>query len=157
MSNPYQSPHSDPRYAAVNQPHVDPREVARAAVQGPAIGLLAVSILSAGLLLLTLPFDLYLLTAGAAEGRVGGLEVDSAKAGQIVVRMIWGVAILAASAYCIYGAWQMKSLKNFAQARTAAVVAVIPCLGPCCLLGIPFGAWALAVLARPEVQSQFES
>lgn len=157
MSNPYQSPQSDPRYASANQPQVDAREMARAAVQGPAVGLLIVSILSAATLMLTLPFDVFLLTVGAAEGRVGGLEVDSAKAGQIVVRMIWGVAILAASAYCIYGAWQMKSLKNFAQARTAAVVAVIPCLGPCCLLGIPFGAWALAVLARPEVQFQFET
>jgi hypothetical protein len=154
MSNPYQSPQSDPRYAAVHQPQVDPRAMARAAVQGPAI---VVSILSAATLSLTLPFDVFLLIVGTAEGRVGGLEVDSPKAIQIVVRMIWGLLILAASAYCIYGAWQMKSLKNFAQARSAAVVAVIPCLGPCCLLGIPFGAWALAVLARPEVQSRFES
>ena len=36
----------------------------------------------------------------------------------------------------------MRNLKNYGQARAAAVVAMIPLLGPCCLLGIPFGIWA---------------
>ena len=27
-------------------------------------------------------------------------------------------------------------------------IACIPCLGPCCLLGIPFGIWAFIVLTR---------
>jgi len=26
---------------------------------------------------------------------------------------------------------------------------------PCCLLGLPFGIWALVVLSKPEVKSQF--
>ncbi len=157
MTNPYQSPLGEQLYNQARQSLADERERARAAVQGPAIALLVVSIISVAALALTLPFDVLLLVVGLSQGRFGGLEVDSVKAMQIVVRMIWGLAILSASAYCIYGAWQMKSLKNFAQARNAAVIAVIPCLGPCCLLGIPFGAWALAVLARPEVQSRFES
>ena len=51
----------------------------------------------------------------------------------------------------------MKNLKGFNHAWIASIVAVIPCLGPCCVLGIPIGAWAIAVLMRPEVQSRFES
>jgi len=155
MTNPYQSPHSDDCGVQSHQVHVAAHELARSAVRGPAIGLLVVSIISVAALVLTLPFDVLLLIVGIREGRVGAEEFDDVMA--MVLRLIWWFAILAASAYCIYGAWQMKSLKNFAQARTAAVVAVIPCLGPCCLLGIPFGAWALAVLARPEVQCQFET
>jgi hypothetical protein len=158
MPNPYQSPLSEQFYNQAHQSLSDERERARAAVQGPAVGLLVVSVICVALMALTLPFDLFfLLVAGGMQGRVGGLEVDETKVMQIVIRMIWGVALLAASAYCIYGAWQMKSLKNYTHARNAAVVAVIPCLGPCCVLGIPFGAWALGVLARPEVQARFES
>ena len=157
MTNPYQSPLSEQFYNQARQSLEAERERARAAVQGPAIGLLVVSIICVALLMLTLPFDVFLLVVGGMNGRVGGLEVDETKMMQIVIRMMWGVALLAASAYCIYGAWQMKSLRNYAHARNAAVVAVIPCLGPCCVLGIPFGAWALGVLARPEVQARFES
>ncbi len=157
MTNPYQSPLSEQYYNQPRESLADDRERARAAMQGPAIGLLVVSIISVVSLMLTLPIDVLLLWVGTNEGRLGGLEIDSTKAMQIVIRMIWSVAILAASGYCIYGAWQMKSLKRFTHARNAAIVAVIPCLGPCCLLGIPFGAWALGIMARPEVQSRFES
>jgi hypothetical protein len=157
MTNPHQSPLSEQFYNQARQSLEQERERARAAVQGPAIGLLIVSIICVALLMLTLPFDVFLLVVGGMNGRVGGLEVDETKMMQIVIRMMWGVALLAASAYCIYGAWQMKSLRNYTHARNAAVIAVIPCLGPCCVLGIPFGAWALGVLTRPEVQARFES
>jgi hypothetical protein len=157
MTNPYQSPLSEQFYNQARQSLEAERERARSAVQGPAIGLLVVAILCVALLSITLPFNVFLLVVGGMNGRVGGLEVDETKMMQIVIRMMWGVALLAASAYCIYGAWQMKSLRNYTHARNAAVIAVIPCLGPCCVLGIPFGAWALGVLTRPEVQARFES
>jgi hypothetical protein len=35
-------------------------------------------------------------------------------------------------------------------------MALIPCLGPCYILGIPAGIWALVVLARPEVREAFD-
>jgi len=35
-----------------------------------------------------------------------------------------------------------------------AVVAMLPCQC-CCLLGLPAGIWALVVLNKPEVNSQF--
>jgi hypothetical protein len=38
----------------------------------------------------------------------------------------------------------------------AAIVALIPCFSPCCLIGLPIGIWALVVLSKPEVKSQFE-
>jgi hypothetical protein len=36
----------------------------------------------------------------------------------------------------------------------AAIMAMIPC-NCCCLLGLPFGIWALVMLMKPEVKSQF--
>jgi hypothetical protein len=29
-------------------------------------------------------------------------------------------------------------------------------LGPCCIVGIPFGIWAIVVLSKPEVKRAFE-
>jgi hypothetical protein len=75
----------------------------------------------------------------------------------VVVRLVWGCAIFVASGYVFFGALQMKGLVHYTHAKTAAIVACIPCLGPCCLLGIPFGAWALVVLGKPVVQKSFET
>jgi len=38
----------------------------------------------------------------------------------------------------------------------ASIIAMIPCVSPCCCLGLPFGIWALVVLARPAVKSAFQ-
>ena len=40
---------------------------------------------------------------------------------------------------------------------TAAIVAVIPCVAPCCLLSLPFGIWALVVLGDSSVKAAFRS
>jgi hypothetical protein len=49
----------------------------------------------------------------------------------------------------------MQSLRSYGFAFAAAILAMIPCLTPCCVLGLPFGIWALVVLNKPEVKSQF--
>jgi len=53
------------------------------------------------------------------------------------------------------GASKMQSLTSYQFAFTAAILAMVPCLSPCCLLGLPFGIWALVVLNKPEIKSQF--
>jgi len=35
-----------------------------------------------------------------------------------------------------------------------SIVAMVPC-NICCLLGLPFGIWALVVIVRPEVKDAF--
>ena len=39
----------------------------------------------------------------------------------------------------------------------AVVLSMIPCLGPCCYLGVPVGAWALVVLLDADVKASFTS
>ena len=70
--------------------------------------------------------------------------------------MLWGFAILVASCFSFYGGLCIYRLRNYSMARMGSIVACIPCLGPCCLLGIPFGAWSLMTLNRPEVRYVFE-
>jgi len=38
----------------------------------------------------------------------------------------------------------------------AAIVACVPFCSPCVVLGIPFGIWALVVMAKPEVRAAFQ-
>ncbi len=72
-------------------------------------------------------------------------------------------AVLAAfdmTAICCHGVvfWgglQMKSLEGYPWAIAASILAVVPCLSPCCVAGIPLGVWALVVLIDPMVKDQF--
>jgi hypothetical protein len=49
----------------------------------------------------------------------------------------------------------MKKLESYGLAMAASIIAMIPCVSPCCLLGLPIGIWALVVLMKPEVKSAF--
>ena len=62
-------------------------------------------------------------------------------------QLIFGIFILV-------GAVRMVALRNYQLAFTAAILAMLPCY-ICCVFGLPFGIWALVVLNKPEVKSQF--
>jgi len=83
-------------------------------------------------------------------------ETPGPEYSSVVVRTIWGVILLFASAFVFYGAIRMKDLVDYNAAMAGAVVAMVPCVGPCCLLGIPFGLWAFVVLRRSEVKEAFQ-
>jgi len=55
------------------------------------------------------------------------------------------------------GALKMLKLQSYEFAHAAAIIAVVPCITPCCgwILGLIFGIWAMSVLRKPEVKSQF--
>jgi hypothetical protein len=115
---------------------------------------MAVAVVSLGLAFLSVGFNALLLATGlAAELERNGDDPTT----RVVVRLCWAVVMLLASGYVLWGGLQMKRMRQYEHARAAAVVASIPCLGPCCLIGLPFGIWALLVLHRPEVQSEFEA
>ena len=69
--------------------------------------------------------------------------------------VIVSLSILAMNGFVLFGAIKMLKLSSHGLAVATAVVAMLPCLGCCCLLGLPFGIWALVVLNKPEVRSQF--
>ncbi|MGA2786659.1 MAG: DUF4339 domain-containing protein [Verrucomicrobiota bacterium] len=68
------------------------------------------------------------------------------------VESLFGLAL---SVLILIGAARMQSLRSREFAFAAAIMAMVPCLTPCCLIGLPFGIWALVVLNKPEVKSQF--
>jgi hypothetical protein len=55
----------------------------------------------------------------------------------------------------LWGSIKMKQLQNYPLAMTTALLAIVPCTSPCCVLSIPFGIWALVVLTDPDVKNAF--
>jgi hypothetical protein len=69
------------------------------------------------------------------------------------------VAVLALifSVVIILGGIKMKNLQSRGLAVTASVLAMIPCLSPCCIVGLPIGIWSLVVLNDTDVKSSYMS
>ena len=144
MSNPYQSP---PQAF----PSPSPNEV-----KAPAIALMVVSIIAIVFGILGLIGDAFLILWGLV-GRLEEMnEGPISEYTQITIRAIWGVILVIASSFVLYGAIKMKNMKDYGTARAAAIIALVPLLGPCCVAGIPFGVWALTVLNKPHVRESFQ-
>lgn len=57
--------------------------------------------------------------------------------------------------FIIYAAIKMKELNQWGMAMAASILAMIPCISPCCILGLPIGIWCIVVLTKPEVKAAF--
>jgi len=73
------------------------------------------------------------------------------------VALIQGIAEIVVCIVVLIGAIKMKGLENYGFAIAASKIALIPCIGPCCALSLPFGIWALVVLSDPAVKSSFKT
>ncbi len=135
---------------------------ARSRVNGPAIGLLVTGIISlvmsVGSLIMHLTVVLGFRTASPLP------EAPSPELQQIFTMLnalngplglVSDMFSLTMGVLITLGAMKMKNLQNYTFAYTISILAMIPCLSPCCLLGLPFGIWALVVLNKPEIKSQF--
>ena len=123
-----------------------------AQVSGPATGLMVVAILGVVLQIVSLLFNLVgaSLLANPRMSNQPWANMFSGTIGAVsnVVCIVVGVVVL-------IGALKMKKLENYGMAMAASIVAIVPCLSPCCLIGLPIGIWALVVLAKPEVKAAF--
>ena len=126
---------------------------ARSRVAGPAIALLVVAGVGMALQAIGIVARLLgisLLGAGLGEERPAALAILAGGLGIVlgVVGILVGLVVL-------FGALKMKALESYGLAMTAAILAMIPCLSPCCLLGLPAGIWALVVLLDQGVKREF--
>ncbi len=126
-------------------------------VQGPAIGLLVTAILGILYQILNIVLTALGVTMNAfQQGQAGGQEmppwVQTMSGG---VGMVFGILGIVLGVVVLLGALKMKKLEHYTFAIIATVTAMVPCISPCCLLGLPIGIWALVVLNKPEVKSSF--
>lgn len=88
--------------------------------------------------------------------------VENMDAAQKLFNLMGDTANLAAipigmggAAFIFFGAFQMMKLKRYTLCVIASAMAIVPCMWNCCILGIPFGIWALVVLLKPHIKSNF--
>jgi hypothetical protein len=122
-------------------------------VAGPATALIVVSAISGVLLVLAVAFDVWLLLSGAAGAwqRDPGMPKET----QVAVRAVWGFLMLVTNVLILAGAVQMRGLRSRTFAAAACYLALVPCFGPCFVLGIPFGIWGLVAMNDPRVRRSF--
>jgi hypothetical protein len=50
---------------------------------------------------------------------------------------------------------KMRKLQGYKNAMTSSILAMIPIVSPCCIVGLPIGIWSIIVLCKPEVKDAF--
>jgi hypothetical protein len=133
------------------------RDAALAAVKGPAIGLIVTAIL--GILYYGVSGVFTIVTGGAMfhqemppnvppelQSFIKGMQGPGAG--------LINLVIVALNAFVLFGAVKLMRLQSHGLVMAACVVAMLPCQC-CCMLGLPFGIWAVIVINKPEVKSQF--
>ncbi|HWD92882.1 MAG TPA: hypothetical protein VG938_11105 [Verrucomicrobiae bacterium] len=135
------------------------RDAALQAVKGPAIALIVTA--SLGVVLYLFRGLAMLIGGGAMFQR--NLPANIPPEMRSIMQNMQGTVgiavcllIVVVNAFVLLGAIKMLRLQSRSLAIAAAIVAMIPCAGCCCILGIPFGIWALVVLNKSEVKSQFQ-
>jgi hypothetical protein len=77
------------------------------------------------------------------------------KTPEIAMSVAQTVVQIAGSIVVLLGALRMRALKSWGLALTGAILACTPCSG-CCIVGLPFGIWALVVLNDASVKAAFQ-
>ena len=134
----------------------DPAEIERR-VSGPATGLLVTAIVGIVFGVISTVMNIFGMGMAGLSGAVRDLgpfdsmlPMMSGAMGIATTLISIGVGVL-----IIYAALQMKKLQSYGLAMAGTIVAMIPCISPCCILGLPIGIWALVVLLKPEVKAAF--
>ena len=121
-------------------------------VRGPAIGMLVGAVLS-----------IVYAVCNLVASLVWGLEemgVDLPN-GNPAERTLFYVVMLVTFAFMLLvplgvlvGAVSLLRMKSYSIAMAGAILALMPC-GPCCVINLPFGIWALLVLNDVNVRTAF--
>lgn len=152
-SSPFASPQTGPgsSFQGTAAPMSADIEFAASEVAGPAIALIVLGSLNVVLWVLATLGNLARVGVGfgimpmAPVAVVGGMN------------LIFGVAFLVMSILVIVGAIKMKNLQNYGFAMAASIIAMTPCIWPCCILGLPFGIWSVVVLSNDQVRTAFRT
>jgi len=79
---------------------------------------------------------------------------NSAKNGvQHPLTVVFYIVNIVCSVLILIGGIRMLQLSGPALPTIGSVLALTPCIGCCCILGLPFGIWALVALYRPDVRA----
>ncbi len=133
-------------------------ELARSKVQGPGIGLIVIAILSILLVLVNTIYNLamggdanaaMMVNAGVPPEMVGVLSSVGIGCGACL-GLIFNVITLVAGL-------KMRNLQSYGLCIGGSVLAMLPCGGFCCCMGLAVGVWSLITLSKEEVKAAFQA
>jgi hypothetical protein len=81
---------------------------------------------------------------------------ESMKVVIMVAGVIGGLLGVTLDVLVALGAYNLQKLTRYPLAMTGAIIACIPCCGPCFVFGIPFGIWALILLNDSRIRAHFQ-
>jgi len=88
-----------------------------------------------------------------------GAAADSPEGLQVLVQgtlgVVFGIISLGIGGFVIFACTKMMKLEGYVLSMAGVILAMLPCVSPCCLLGLPFGIWAIVVMNKPEVKAAF--
>lgn len=124
-------------------------QIAREKLKGPILGIK----ITAALGLIYCLFNLVMTFLGSDVMYESTPEEwrGAAKIGGIVGSLIG----IGAAVFLWIAAGKMDRLESHNLALIAAIVAMVPCVSPCCCIGLPVGIWAVIMLGKPEVKGAF--
>ncbi|NIN93339.1 hypothetical protein GTO36_10265 [bacterium] len=122
-------------------------------VSGPSVGLLITGILGGVISFIG-------LIAGVFETGIESIKAhryfeeysDLAEGAAGIALCFVGLLV---AGFIIYASLKMKELTQWGLCVAASIIAMIPCISPCCIVGLPIGIWCLVVLTKPEVKAAF--
>ena len=122
-------------------------------LKGPALGLKITAGL--GIVATIASVAMNILGVGIASAESGSSEDAFAAMFSGGLAVVFGVIAIGIGVFIWIGAQKMLALQSYGLCMAAAIVAMIPCISPCCLLGLPIGIWAIVILVKPEVKEAF--
>ncbi len=153
---PSPAPGAPPVAAAAADASVAARAGAIQKINGPAIGLMV----TGGLGIVSNLFSVVIhLVRTVPPPTPAGLPPEFTRWFELMngpVGLALALITMIIGVFVLFGGYKMQRLQGRVLAMVTAIVAIVPCFSPCCVLGIPMGIWALVVLAKPEVRSQFD-
>ncbi len=122
-------------------------------VSGPATGLMITAILGAMVQAVGLLVNIF--GAGLATTMSQDAEEQMMQMLSGGIGIVSGIIALLLAGLILYAALQMKKLESWGLAMGGSILAMVPCLSPCCFVGLPVGIWCLVVLTKDHVKTAF--
>lgn len=154
MGNPLGvSPYASPQSNSSPRSKKKKRASSGSTVKAPAIALIVLAALGILFYVVTIPLTIWAIIENDYE--IFGELADRART-RAISNVVGGLIHLGVNGVILAGSIKMFQGREHSAAKTAAILATIPCCSPCCIFSMPFGIWALVVLNNPRVESEFQ-